>query len=137
MVLAWHCYSGDKNEIQTSFGTLVLAWHCYSGDKNEIRTSFKLLFFQMKQEHGGGKDPEGNDELLWKAMSSSYHMEQKIQTSCSNNIHSGENAFCSCRFWRFVSCSFSESKKLAVYFDLCESFFFGFSENRKPNKYCL
>ena len=47
-----------------------------------------------------------------------------FKASCINNIHTGENDFffCSCYFWRFVSRFFSDSKKLVVYFGLCESF---------------
>ena len=55
------------------FGTLVLALHY--GDKiRKIRTSFKT-FVSKKAAIWWLKESQGNDKLLSKIMSFSYHME--------------------------------------------------------------
>ena len=83
--------------ISISISTTLLLWR-------KIRTSFKILVskktttWRLKKSHS-------NDKLWEKITSSSYHMEQKtfIEAICIYNIHTGENHFCSCSFWKFVS----------------------------------
>ena len=48
----------------------------------------------LVQKHEGSKKASCYVELVWKKMSSSYHMKQKIFTkaSCTNDINTGETA---------------------------------------------
>ena len=93
--------------ISISNALLLLLWR-----SRKIQTSFKTLvskkatIWRLKKSHI-------NDKLLEKIMSSSYHTEQKtlIEVSCIYNIHTREKKFCSCYFWRFVSCLDSDRSK--------------------------
>ena len=59
-----------------------------------------------------------------------------IKASCTNNIQTGANVFCSCYFWSFLSRFFFRQKKTwgRLWYVWA---FFAFLERRRPSKYCL
>ena len=73
---------------------LVLALHCYSGDKKQTTDFFQTISFK-ESKNTVVKKPQSNDKPLLKTTSLSYHMEQKtfIAVSHTSNIHTGENFF--------------------------------------------
>ena len=99
--------------------TALLLWRY-----GKIRTSFKTLV-SKKTAIRQLKKSYCNDKLWEKITSSSYHMEQKtfIEASCIYNIHTGENHFCSCYFWKFVSRLDSDRLKNVKCTLVCTSLF--------------
>ena len=93
--------------ISISISTALLL-----GRYREIRTSFKTLV-SKKTTIWWLKKSDSNDKLWEKITSSSYHMEQKkfMEAGYIYNMHTGENYFCGCYFWRFVSCLDSDRLK--------------------------
>ena len=102
---------------------LVLVLHCYCGDMVKYGLLSKHLF-QRKQQHGRFKKSHFNNKLCEKITSASYQVEQKsfIEASCIYSIHTGEKHFCSCYFWRFVSCLDSDRLKNVKCTLVCMSF---------------
>ena len=54
--------SHKKQEAR--FGILILALHCYSGDKNIEHWLLLNHLFQRNQEDDGWKEPQGKEKLL-------------------------------------------------------------------------
>ena len=90
--------------VSTVYDSFILKFSISISISTAMLLSFKILvskktaIWRLKKSHG-------NDKLLEKITSSSYHMEQKtfIEARCIYNIHTGRKHFCSCYFWRFVS----------------------------------
>ena len=63
-----------KKHNQLYLGTLVLAWNCYC----EERIKYGLLSRTLASKNATSRQltqSQSNDKLLWKVMSSSYHIE--------------------------------------------------------------
>ena len=124
-----------KLRISISISTALL--FCYCGER-KIRTSFKIIVskktitWRLNKSHS-------NDKLSEKITSSSYHMDQKTFTeaSCIYNIHAGENFFCSCCFWRFVSRLDSDRLKNLKCTLVYTSLLLLLQRRGRPIKYCL
>ena len=93
--------------------------------------------FQRTQQCGGRKKTLEHKLVQKKIISFSYHMEWKIfiEANCSNNLHTRENIFCNCWFWRFVSRFISDRVKQCIFRYV--KVFFTFLEKGRSNKYRL
>ena len=103
---------------------LVLALHCYFGDKKQNTGFFQIIYFKGSKNMAVGKNLKITSNLK-----KNYALQLLfIQAGCANNIRTGE-IFCSCYFQRFVSRIFSgRAKKCNLIWSV--RVILGFSEMR-------
>ena len=110
--------------VSTVYDSFTLKFSISISISTAMLLSFKILvskktaIWRLKKSHG-------NDKLLEKITSSSYHMEQKtfIEASCIYNIHTGEKHFLKLLLLKVCESFRFRLEKLEVCFGLYESSF--------------
>ena len=120
------------------FGNLVLALHCYSGDKKQNTDFFQITCFAENKNMAVEKNLRVATNFYKKlCIPVITRNEKHLSKQVAALIHTlGKFFFWSCYFQRVVSCFFSDRVKNWQCILVCGSFI-GCSEQRGPNKYCL